>query len=242
MKKNYILSAWFYLLSIFLSVLFTVIFLHLQHPFITSVHYITQNEIPVSSPVTGKVINVKPVHTTLVRKGEVLIRLDDTCQKIRYNEAEKKLTETLKKTQSQYVTQEKSTASIMKAQMAYQQALDEYNRRIQVTTLSAVSKDNIQQALKNVNNSKTALDVSIMKYRKNQLSIQSESTTRQQVIKQVTAEFQQAHQDLESTEIRSPVTGYIAQRNVKAGETVKPGQIVMSVVVTTPLSSNTHFH
>ncbi len=46
---------------------------------------------------------------------------------------------------------------------------------------------------------------------------------------------------LKRTDIRSPVTGYIAQRSVQVGETVSPGQSLMAVVPARQMWVNANF-
>ncbi len=46
---------------------------------------------------------------------------------------------------------------------------------------------------------------------------------------------------LKRTDIKSPVTGYIAQRSVQVGETVSPGQSLMAVVPARQMWVNANF-
>lgn len=74
--------------------------------------------------------------------------------------------ETVSMAKARYARDDRNNARILKAQMAYQQALNDYNRRIQYGGASAVSHEDIQHALIAVNNSKAALDKAIQKYRR----------------------------------------------------------------------------
>ena len=102
--------------------------------------YIARSLLPVSASVNKTVELVIPVKQTPV--------------------------ETVSMTKARYARDDRNNARILKAQMAYQQALNDYNRRIQSGGASAMSQEDIQHALIAVNNSKAALDKAIQKYRR----------------------------------------------------------------------------
>ncbi len=196
----------------------------------TSDVYITGHEVSILSKMSGQVIYVNSASAGLVRKGDILIHIDNTEAINRYKKAEKKQVETLKEIKKRYAKNDENNTSLIKAQMGYQQALNDYNRRIQSRSVSIISKKDLQQSLKAVNNSKVSLDIAIQKYRRNQRSLLASDITQQQIMLQVTEEFQAASLALQYTEIRSPVTGYVAQRNVATGINIASEQIVMTIV------------
>nr|WP_142012524.1 efflux RND transporter periplasmic adaptor subunit [Serratia fonticola] len=192
--------------------------------------YVTGNKISISSQVAGKVVNINRNRTDFVRKGEVLLRLDNSEATTRYAKAENKLTESVMKIKKHYMSDAKNNADIQAAQMAYQQALREYHRRIQFKGVTPVSKQDLEQAMNNVNASKRALDESILRYRRHLALRQKAEISQQLRVSQFTREVDQAGQALSDTEVRSPVSGYIMQRHVQPGIKVSPGQELMSVV------------
>lgn len=192
--------------------------------------YVTGNKISISSQVAGKVVNINRNRTDFVSKGEVLIRLDNSEATTRYAKAENKLTASVMETKKRYMSDVKNNADIQAAQRAYQQALREYHRRIQFKGVTPVSKQDLERAINNVNASKTALDDSILRYRRHLTHRQKVEISQQLRVSQVTKEVEQAGQALSDTEVHSPVSGYIMQRNVQPGIRVSPGQELISVV------------
>lgn len=77
-----------------------------------------------------------------------------------------KRVETFSMVKARYARDDRNNARILKAQMAYQEALNDYNRRIKSGGASAVSQEDIQHALIAVNSSKAALDKAIQIYRR----------------------------------------------------------------------------
>lgn len=192
--------------------------------------YITGNEITLSAPLSGRVALVHSSNTGRVQKGDLLVRMDDTDALRRYKKAEYTLSETVKITQARYATDDRDNTRILKAQMAYRQALSDYHRQIKTGSTAIISKQDLQHALKAVSSSQKALDAAIKTYRQRQQSLKASDIPRQQVILQATEEFQEARRALLRTEVRSPVNGYIARRNIHAGLSVSAGQTLMTIV------------
>lgn len=214
-----------------LCIIFVVgVRLNSLHALSTNDAYISGNEVSISSPVSGRVTHVNPAHVGLVKKGDVLVRMDNTEAMISYKHAEQKLAATITITRQHYATLYLNDANIMKAQAAYQQALNGYQRRIQSKDISLLSAKDLKLALKTVNKSKNSLDAAIRQYHKNQRLLQASSMAQQQALSQAAEELRVASEALKQTEVRSPVTGYVTQRNVHAGATITPGQTLMSIV------------
>jgi membrane fusion protein (multidrug efflux system)/multidrug resistance protein K len=192
--------------------------------------YISGSEVSIYSPVSGRVTYVNSAHIELVKKGDVLVRMDNTEAMINYKEAEKKLAARIKVTKAHYATLCLNNTNIMKAQMTYQQALNGYNRQIQSNNIALLSTEDLKQALKTVNSSKNLLDAAIRQYQQNQQLLYALSKAQQQALPQAAEELREASEALKHTEIRSPVNGYVTQLNVHAGATITPGQTLMSIV------------
>lgn len=192
--------------------------------------YITGNEIVISTQISGRIAQVHSPNTDWVQKGDLLLSLDNTQAMHRYRKAEDKLTETNKKKQARYVIDAENNTRILHAQMVYQQALNDYHRRIQSKGTYVISQKDLQQSLKPVDSSKKALDVAIRKYRQIQQRLQASDISQQEMISQAINEFQEAIQALKNTEIRSPVSGYVTQRNILESVSITSGQALMTVV------------
>lgn len=203
--------------------------------------YTSGNELLVSTQVSGRVIHIGPTRTDLVRKGDILVRVDNADALIKYKNAESKLTQALKMAKEHYVSICSNDTNIIKAQMAYQQSLYDYNRRVQSQGVSVISTTDLQQALKSVDSSKISLDSAILKYQRNQIAYQISNLVRQHAIIQATEELREARMALSHTEVRSPVTGYVLQRHVHAGVDIHSGQILMSIVPADQIWVNANF-
>lgn len=68
-------------------------------------------------------------------------------------------------------------------------------------------------------------------YKANKALVMNTPLNRQPQVVEAADATKEAWLALKRTDIRSPVTGYIAQRSVQVGETVSPGQSLMAVKI-----------
>lgn len=192
--------------------------------------YITGNKITVPAPLSGRVAHVHLPSNDWVNNGDILVSMDNTDALNRYRQAEKTLSDTIKKNQNRYVSIDQNNIRILKAQMAYQQALNEYHRRILSKGARVIAKHDLQQSLKAVDSTKHALDMAIRKYRENQQRLRAADAAQQRLISQARREMQKAQQVLLRTQVRSPVAGYVVQRHVDDNASVTAAQPLMTVM------------
>ncbi|WP_337048549.1 EmrA/EmrK family multidrug efflux transporter periplasmic adaptor subunit [Serratia fonticola] len=192
--------------------------------------YVMGNQVTISSQVNGSVVSVNYTNTDLVQQGDVLVNLDDTDANLNFKKVKNKLAETVRKTKQIYVNDAQYNANIAQAKIAYQQAQADYQRRTQLMGAGAFSKEDLQHARNAFSSSKAALDVAIEQYRSNRTLIQNSTLEQQPAILLAAEQMREAWLALQRTKIRSPVTGYVAQRNVQVGETLSAGQALLSIV------------
>lgn len=207
----------------------------------TSDAYITGNPVFIFSETGGRVAAIAPANSDRVRKGDILLQLENAHEERQFKKAEQSLLETEKETQERYIADSQNNAQILHAQMTYQQALIEYNRRLQSIGPAAISQEDLRQALKNVNSSKAALDIAIQQYRRNLLWLREADISQQKLIVQARETLQKAAEALDRTRVRSPVSGYVAHRNVHTGLHVSPGQTLMTIVPADQMWINANF-
>ncbi len=192
--------------------------------------YVKGNQIAISSLVAGSVISVNYTDTDLVRQGDVLVTLDDTDARINFNKAANNLANTVRKIKQMYIADDQYNANVQEAKIAYQQALADYQRRSRLQGAAAISRENMQHAKDAVDSSKAALDVAVQAYRGNRVLIQNTALEKQPEVLMAAESMREAWVALQRTKVRSPVTGYLAQRNVQVGETIGSGQALMSII------------
>lgn len=93
-----------------------------------------------------------------------------------------------------------------------------------------ISKEALEHTKDTLISSKAALNAAIQAYKANKALVMNTPLNRQPQVIEAADATKEAWLALKRTDIKSPVTGYIAQRSVQVGETVSPGQSLMAVV------------
>lgn len=254
--------GFFALILILAAIVYGIWALFFNHSVSTDNAYVGAETAQITSMVSGQVSEVLVKDTQQVKKGDVLVRIDERDAKIQLAQAQAELAKAqrqYKQTQanssslnSQVVVRNdeisSAQAQVTKAQADYDRAALELKRRNELAATGAISKEELSKAQSAVSTAKASLDLAqaglaqATSSRKaaesnlaaNEALIQgvSESSTPDVLVAK--AHVEQAALDLERTVIRAPVDGVIARRNIQIGQRVAPGTVMMSVV---PLSA-----
>ena len=231
--------------------------------------YVGAETAEITSMVSGQVAEVLVSDTQQVRKGDVLAIIDNRDAKIAVAEAEAALTKAKRQyTQSSANSSSLSSqilvsaddinsakAQVAQADVAYQQAQQEFARRQQLSATGAISKEEFSKAQSALNNAKANVDVakaalaqteSKRKAAQSNLDANealirgtSQSSTPDVLVAQ--AKLDQALLDLQRTEIKAPLDGVIARRSIQVGQRIAPGTSLMKVVPLAELYVDANF-
>ncbi|MBJ9371200.1 HlyD family efflux transporter periplasmic adaptor subunit [Acinetobacter sp. TGL-Y2] len=231
--------------------------------------YVGAETAEITSMVSGQVAEVLVSDTQQVKKGDVLAIIDNRDAKIAVAEAEAALTKAKRQyTQSSANSSSLSSqilvstddinsakAQVAQAEVAYQQAQQEFARRQQLSATGAISKEEFSKAQSALNNAKASVDVakaalaqteSKRKAAQSNLDANealirgtSQSSTPDVLVAQ--AKLDQALLDLQRTEIKAPLDGIIARRSIQIGQRVAPGASLMKIVPIADLYVDANF-
>ncbi len=160
-------------------------------------------EVAIVPKVGGKVTEVRVTVGQKVRKGDLLLAIDDSDirAQIKMNEA----------------ALEVSQAGQQQAVIAYQEALANLERMKALFAEGAISKSQLETAENNFARAAASYDP-------NAGGTQSDAQ-----IKQAQAQLDAARINLQNTRITSPIDGIIAAKNIEPGEMAGPGAPVVTV-------------
>ncbi|MBP8027744.1 MAG: efflux RND transporter periplasmic adaptor subunit [Acinetobacter sp.] len=257
------------LILIIAAVAYTVWTLFFNHSVSTENAYVGAETASITSMVSGQVLDVMVSDTQQVKKGDLLVRVNERDAEIALAQAQAELM----KAQRQYKqTQANSSAlnsqvfvsddgihsaeaQVAKAQAELNKAQDDLARRSQLSTSGAISKEELSTAQSAVNNAQAGLDLAkagLAQAQSSQKAAQStlaanealirgsnETSTPDVLIAQ--AHLKQAILDLERTEIKAPFDGVIARRNIQVGQRVAPGTVLMMLVPISKLYVDANF-
>ena len=220
--------------------------------------YVAAETAQVMPLVSGQVIDVTVSDTQNVKRGQVLMRLDDADQQIAVAQAEADLAAAERRYSQTAATGDAlqaqanarsaeigtARAQLLLAQGNLERAQIDYKRRQALVAAGAVSGDEVTAATNALRTARanvaiaqagiaqaTATRVSALQDRAANTALTRGTTqaTAPEVLA-ARAKLRQAKLDLSRTVIRAPIDGVISQRNVQIGQRLAPGTAAMMIV------------
>ncbi|MFV0644236.1 MAG: HlyD family secretion protein, partial [Sphingomonadaceae bacterium] len=220
--------------------------------------YVGADVAQVTPLVGGPVLEVLVDDTRHVRRGDILIRLDDTDARIALAQAEANLAQTERRVRGLIATdsglgaqiasraadEEAAKANLAAARSELQKSRIDYDRRSALAASGSVSGEELTTA-RNARNAAeanvAAAQAMLAQARANRSSaigtrdanralISGSGVADNPEVVAARAALEQAQVNLERTEIRAPIDGVISKRQVQVGQRVQAGQALMAVV------------
>ncbi|MGF7420138.1 multidrug efflux MFS transporter periplasmic adaptor subunit EmrA [Providencia rettgeri] len=238
-------TIWIVIATIIIILLFVAYgvywFLVLRFQEYTDDAYVSGLQIPIIAQTTGNVTQVNFENTDLVKAGDVLVVLDKTNAQLAFEQAKHDLATTVRKTKELYINGDEYQAQIQKNRVTLAQAQKDYQRRVALGRSGTISKEDLQHAQEAVQLAQAALDISIQQYNANRALLRNTELKKQPAIQQAADSVRSVWINLQRTEIKSPMTGYVSRRNVQVGSQVSPQSSLMAIVPVQPVWVDANF-
>ena len=209
--------------------------------------YVNAEVAQVTPLLAAQVVEVRVSDTQAVRKGEILLRLDDTNARIAFAEAQadlaraKRMFRQASATNSSLQSQvDARSADIASAQADYDKARIDLDRRLALQPSGAVSGDELTAARKAFATARAALaqarsnrGTAAGQLAANEATTAGSTVETDPMVLSAKAKLAAAKLDIERAVIRAPVDGVVTRRQVQVGQRVAVGNPVMMIV---PLS------
>lgn len=202
--------------------------------------YVRANNTMLGARVAGHVTAVVPGDNSIVKKGDVVFRIDDGDYHIAVDSARSKIATqqaTIDRIGRQITAQEsaveQSRAQLVSAEAALKRAGLDFERQQQLSTkgfasratfeVSEASRDQGAAAVKSAQAAYDAArdNVEVTKAQQNEARAQ---------LKELQAALAKAERDLDFTQVRAPVDGTFSNRLVNVGDMIQAGQRLGNVV------------
>ena len=206
--------------------------------------YVQGNLIQITPQMGGTVIAILADDTDFVKAGQALVKLDPADAKVALDQAESNLAQVVRQVRTLYANNGHFDAQIrlresevVKAQTEIDRATDDLNRRQGLAASGAVSKEELNHALTQLSNAKSALvaaqaGVTAVKQqlRSNQAMTEGVSIEAHPSVMTAAAKVREAWIATQRAELPAPVDGYVARRTVQLGQRVAAGTPMMAIV------------
>ncbi len=217
--------------------------------------YVDAESAQVTALTSGPVAQVRVVDTQVVRKGDILVVLDDTDRRLELQQAISALGQIERRVRAYQANSgalggevAAREADLVRVKAELQRAQAEYDRRKPLAGTGAVSGEELTSV-------KTALDAAQAAFVQAQANVRAAQGARDandvlieglplEQNPEVTAARQRAQQAqvaLSRTVVRAPVDGVVTKRTVQVGQMVQPGTMMMTVVPVQEAYVNANF-
>jgi membrane fusion protein (multidrug efflux system) len=225
---------------------------------VTDNAYVGADVAQVTSQLAAPVSAVLVQDTQQVRRGDVLVRLDDTDARIAVANAEANLASAIRRVQGLHATDNglgaqisaraademRAAAQVTAAQATFDKAKVDLARRQSLVASGAVSEDELTAVRNAYSNAAAGLQAAQAAQAQaaaarsaavgdrdaNRALIANTTVDTNPEVLAARAALAQAKVNLGRTVIRAPIDGVVSKRQVQVGQRVQPGSMLMVVV------------
>ncbi|MGB5086402.1 MAG: HlyD family secretion protein [Methylocystis silviterrae] len=192
--------------------------------------FVTGNIIPVHSDATGVVAAVLAEETQMVKKGDVLVRLDGQRARAALSQAEAELGRAVRAVGALFASRRQICQRVLSRAAIRDRTRHDLSRYKQAAPSGAASR----QLLQNTEDQLAAQEADLRETRAEYQAVEARvvGVTRMNHpdIEAAKAKFNDAYVEFLRQNIRAPATGYVAKRKVQVGQRVRPGDPILNIV------------
>jgi membrane fusion protein (multidrug efflux system) len=192
--------------------------------------YVGGNQVALSTQVPGTVVAIFADDTQRVEAGQVLVKLDSTDADVRLRQARSQLAQAVRQVRQQTDSASSADAQVVTAQINLKKAEADLKRRLPLIAEQAEAPETIQHLRDAVDQARASLVTAQAQASAAHASIEGTQVVNNPAVEQARANFRAAWVAAQRNDIYAPVSGYVAQRSVQLGNSVQPGQQLMTVV------------
>ncbi|RCS30932.1 HlyD family efflux transporter periplasmic adaptor subunit [Rhodanobacter denitrificans] len=192
--------------------------------------YVGGNQVAISAQVPGTVVAILADDTQHVEAGQVLVKLDSTDADTRLAQARSALAQAVRGVRQQTSSATSADAQVVAARLDLKKAEADLRRRLPLIAAQAESPEIVQHLRDGVEQARAAVNAAEAQSAAAHAAIEGTDVAQNPVVMQARANFRAAWVAAQRNAIYAPVSGYVAERSVQLGNSVQPGQQLMTVV------------
>jgi len=193
--------------------------------------FIEARIVPISAKVPGTVTRVLVDDNQLVKKGDLLVELDDRDYRVNVAQTEAGVGMAENETGGEYQKVEGARAALQSAQATYDQTLLDLGRGEALYTREVIPKEQLDRikTAKRVAESNLKEAAEALKRAKAEAGLSGRDGNKARIL-QRRAQADEAKLQLSYTRIFAPRDGYITRKSIEPGTNIQAGQSLMALV------------
>lgn len=193
--------------------------------------FIEARIVPVSAKVSGTVLKVLVEDNQFVKKGDLLLELDENDYQVKVAQTEAAVGMAENETGGEYQAIQAAKAVLNSARATYEQALLDFKRGEALYVREVIPKEQLDRLLtaKKVSDSRVKEANEAVKRAEVLAGISSQSGNKARIT-QRKAQLDEAKLQLSYTKIFAARDGYITHKSIEPGSNIQAGQPLMALV------------
>lgn len=192
--------------------------------------YVSGNVIAVQALVPGVVSRIGVDNSMLAHTGQWLLSEEQNLTRVRMEKAGADLAEAVRRTNSLFAQTDSEIANIAALKMQKHKLQDDLARYEIAQASGVVSAQLLSDTQADIAVLGSKIAQAHATLRKAQALVNGTQVIDNPLVRKAQASFIESYIEFRRSNVYAPVTGYIADRQVEAGEQVKAGQRLMSIV------------
>lgn len=191
--------------------------------------YVNAHVVNISSQINGKVAQTFVHDHQLVHQGDLLFSLDDRLEKAQLSQAKAKRDQAYESLESSQVALQEASALVMQRKAELEQASRHSKRILSLTQKKLYSQDAGDDAIRQKQVAEAAFQAAIKNKEKIQKNL-GQLGDQNSRIREALANLKQAKLNLSYTKVYAPASGYIANYQLRPGDTITAFQPIFALI------------
>lgn len=192
--------------------------------------YVHGNQMQITSQVVSGVKAIYAEETDFVEAGQLIVEMENSNYILSYQEAKENLANTVRDVAELFKEAEAKRASLEVQKANYRLALLELSFREGLVLTGAISVEEFEVYKTQVETAEAKMVEAQEEFGKAGVKVEKTSVRTHPRVLEAATTVRERYLDLIRCRVLSPVSGYVAKRQVQVGDFVNAGKTIMMVV------------
>ncbi len=190
--------------------------------------YANGNVVQISAQTAGTVISIGADNNQQVAAAQVVVELDPSDARASLGQAEANLARTVRQVRGLYANVGGVQAEMASRRVMLERAQADYERRKYLAATGAIAAEELAHARETLSAAASALASSGQQLATSHALVDNTALRSHPDVQSMAAALRRAALDFSRTRLKTPVSGYVAQRSVQLGQRVLAGSPLMA--------------
>ena len=192
--------------------------------------YVNGHLIQLTPEIAGTVVSIAADDTDRVNAGQTVVTLEANDARLAFERARNEFVQAVRETRQLIGSERQQNAQVSLRKSELARAEDDLKRRQQLAGSEALSAEELAHARDAVATARAALAVAQEQAASTQALLGQETLASKPAVARAATRLKEAWLALKRTEVRAPLTGYVARRSVQVGQRVNAGSPMLAIV------------